>query len=164
MFDIGFSELLVVAVVALLVLGPERLPRAARFTGLWVRRARAQWYSVKSELENELADDELRRSLRRTQDELREARDRLRASGDLVQREFAQLDPAATPAPGPREPGPTPQPQRDPDPHPGEPARRDPDRDPPVGEPDPRTPDDPDSPGQPLRHPAAGDDAADRRA
>ena len=38
MFDIGFSELLVIAVVALLVLGPERLPKAARFAGLWVRR------------------------------------------------------------------------------------------------------------------------------
>lgn len=40
MFDIGFSELLVIAVVALVVLGPERLPKAARFAGLWVRRAR----------------------------------------------------------------------------------------------------------------------------
>ena len=35
MFDIGFSELLVIAVVALVVLGPERLPKAARFAGLW---------------------------------------------------------------------------------------------------------------------------------
>ncbi|KIQ96622.1 Sec-independent protein translocase protein TatB [Lysobacter sp. A03] len=72
MFDIGFSELFIVAIVALMVLGPERLPRAARFTGLWVRRARAQWYSVKSELERELADDELKRSLVRTRDELRD--------------------------------------------------------------------------------------------
>lgn len=72
MFDIGFSELFIVAIVALMVLGPERLPRAARFTGLWVRRARAQWYSVKSELERELADDELKKSLARTRDELRD--------------------------------------------------------------------------------------------
>ena len=63
MFDIGFSELLVIAVVALIVLGPERLPKAARFAGLWVRKARAQWYSVKSEFEREMAADELRRSL-----------------------------------------------------------------------------------------------------
>ena len=63
MFDIGFTELLLLAVVALVVLGPERLPKAARFAGLWVRRARAQWYSVKSELERELASDELKRSL-----------------------------------------------------------------------------------------------------
>jgi len=63
MFDIGFTELLLIAVVALIVLGPERLPKAARFAGLWVRRARAQWYSVKSELERELAAEELKRSL-----------------------------------------------------------------------------------------------------
>ena len=63
MFDLGFGELLLIALVALVVLGPERLPKAARFAGLWVRRARAQWYSVKSELERELAADELKRSL-----------------------------------------------------------------------------------------------------
>ena len=70
MFDIGFSELFVIAIVALLVLGPERLPKAARFAGLWVRRARAQWYSVKADLENELADDELKRSLLQARDQL----------------------------------------------------------------------------------------------
>lgn len=78
MFDIGFSEIFVIAVVALLVLGPERLPKAARFAGLWVRRARAQWYSVKAELENELADEELKRSLRQAQEQLRAAEAALR--------------------------------------------------------------------------------------
>lgn len=78
MFDIGFSELVVIALVALVVLGPERLPRAARLTGLWVRRARAHWYAVKSELEQELAADELRRSLRETKDALHEAGESLR--------------------------------------------------------------------------------------
>lgn len=63
MFDVGFSELFIIAVVALLVLGPERLPKAARLAGLWVRKARAQWYSVKSELERELAAEELKRAL-----------------------------------------------------------------------------------------------------
>ena len=70
MFDIGFSELLVIAVVALVVLGPERLPKAARFAGLWVRRARAQWNSVKDELERELAADELKRELQQARDAL----------------------------------------------------------------------------------------------
>lgn len=91
MFDIGFSELLVVAVVALIVLGPERLPRAARFAGLWVRRARAQWYSVKAELEHDLAADELRRSLRDTEDALRRTGADLRSSGDEIRREFDSL-------------------------------------------------------------------------
>lgn len=72
MFDIGFGELLLIAVVALIVLGPERLPKAARFAGLWVRRARAQWYSVKSELEREMAAEELKRSLHETREAARE--------------------------------------------------------------------------------------------
>lgn len=103
MFDIGFSEIFVIAVVALLVLGPERLPKAARFAGLWVRRARAQWHSVKSELENELAAEELKRSLRETQDSLREAqqgfnegldeaRNRIKREQDSLQRELDALD------------------------------------------------------------------------
>ncbi|MEH6418599.1 Sec-independent protein translocase protein TatB [Pseudomonas sp. CGJS7] len=84
MFDIGFSEVFVIAIVALIVLGPERLPKAARFAGLWVRRARAQWYSVKSELENELADEELKRSLRQAQADLRDAQAQLRDSGQIM--------------------------------------------------------------------------------
>ncbi|QWP77406.1 twin-arginine translocase subunit TatB [Lysobacter sp. K5869] len=84
MFDIGFSEVFVIAIVALIVLGPERLPKAARFAGLWVRRARAQWYSVKSELERELADEDLKRSLRAAQDELRSAQQQLRDSGQIL--------------------------------------------------------------------------------
>lgn len=92
MFDIGFSELLLVALVALLVLGPQRLPRAARFVGLWVRRARAQWYSVKAELERDLAAEELQRSLREGREAMREADDALReagreARGDLERRD-----------------------------------------------------------------------------
>ena len=88
MFDVGFSELLVIAVVALLVLGPERLPKAARFAGLWVRKAREQWNSVKSEFERDLADDDLKRSLRETQDALRDAQASLRNAGTGLQQEF----------------------------------------------------------------------------
>lgn len=89
MFDIGFSELLVIAVVALVVLGPERLPKAARFAGLWVRKARAQWYSVKSEFEREMAADELRRSLA---DPARELRDELSRAGRDVRETAAGVD------------------------------------------------------------------------
>ena len=91
MFDIGFSELLVIALVALIVLGPERLPKAARMAGLWVRRARAQWYAVRSELESELADEDMRRSILRAREEMREAQDALRADGERLR---AQLDDA----------------------------------------------------------------------
>jgi sec-independent protein translocase protein TatB len=90
MFDIGFGEIFLIAVVALLVLGPERLPKAARFAGLWVRRARAQWYSVKAEFENELADDELKRSLQQTRADLMEARDSLAQGGAALKQQIEQ--------------------------------------------------------------------------
>jgi len=91
MFDLGFTELLLVAVVALVVLGPERLPKAARFAGLWVRRARAQWNWVKGELERELAAEELKRSLQDSRDALQDLDGSLRATGDEARREFEML-------------------------------------------------------------------------
>lgn len=105
MFDIGFGEILVIAIVALVVLGPERLPKAARFAGLWVRRARAQWNSVKDELERELAADELKRSLQDTQDALRQAEAQLRDTGKQLNqsldavRDAAEQPPAANSTP-----------------------------------------------------------------
>jgi sec-independent protein translocase protein TatB len=89
MFDVGFSELLIIAVVALLVLGPERLPKAARFAGLWVRRARAQWYSVKAELERELANEEFKRSL---SNPLSELAPQMRELEKGLRDEFAGID------------------------------------------------------------------------
>lgn len=91
MFDIGFSELLLIAIVALVVLGPERLPKAARFAGLWVRRARAQWDSVKQELERELEADELKRNLQNVQASLREAESQLRQGQQQVQAQGQSL-------------------------------------------------------------------------
>ncbi|MFZ1537001.1 MAG: Sec-independent protein translocase protein TatB [Chromatiaceae bacterium] len=63
MFDIGFMELVVVAVVALLVVGPERLPRLARTAGLWVGRARRTLATVKAEIDSELKAEELKEIL-----------------------------------------------------------------------------------------------------
>lgn len=90
MFDVGFSELLIVAVVALLVLGPERLPKATRFAGLWIRRARAQWYSVKSELERELAAEEFKRQFT---DPMEELKPQMQALEQDLRDGFADLDP-----------------------------------------------------------------------
>lgn len=64
MFDIGFTELLLIGVVALLVLGPERLPGAARTVGAWLRRARQSFESVKAEVERELREAEVQRVLK----------------------------------------------------------------------------------------------------
>lgn len=63
MFDIGFWELLLIAVVALVVVGPERLPRLIRVTGLWIGRANASLQSIRREISRELDDQELRQSL-----------------------------------------------------------------------------------------------------
>lgn len=91
MFDVGFPELIVIAVVALVVLGPERLPKAARFAGLWVRRARNQWDSVKSELERELAAEELKRNLHQAQEALRRTDQAMRRSHDQAERGFNEV-------------------------------------------------------------------------
>ena len=63
MFDVGFAELLVVGLVALLVLGPERLPVAARMAGLWIRRLKRSFSNLKAEVEREIGADEIRRQL-----------------------------------------------------------------------------------------------------
>ncbi|EWC43277.1 Sec-independent protein translocase subunit TatB [Pseudomonas stutzeri] len=63
MFDIGFTELLLVGLVALLVLGPERLPGAVRTTGLWIGRLKRSFSNIKAEVEREIGADEIRRQL-----------------------------------------------------------------------------------------------------
>ena len=63
MFDIGFSELLLIMVVALVVVGPERLPRLARTAGIYLGRARRAIASVKADVQRELAAEELKRTL-----------------------------------------------------------------------------------------------------
>ena len=66
MFDLSFGELGLVAVVALLVLGPERLPGAARTAGALLRRLRNSWQGVRSEIERELAAEDIKRSIQET--------------------------------------------------------------------------------------------------
>jgi len=58
-FDVGFWELAIIAVIALLVIGPERLPKAARTAGLWVGRARRMVTDVKADIDREIRDGDL---------------------------------------------------------------------------------------------------------
>jgi sec-independent protein translocase protein TatB len=60
-FEVGFSELVLIAVVALIVLGPERLPKAARMAGTFMRKARNSFENLKQEVERELEADELKK-------------------------------------------------------------------------------------------------------
>ncbi len=64
MFDVGFSELVLVLVVALIVVGPERLPTVARRLGIYLRKAREAFGSVKQEVERELDTAALQEQLR----------------------------------------------------------------------------------------------------
>jgi len=89
MFDIGLSEIIIIAVIALIVLGPERLPKAARMAGFWVRKARAQWYMVKAELESEMQDEELKRSLKESMADLQQT---LNSHQDSLRKEMQALD------------------------------------------------------------------------
>ena len=63
MFDIGFSELLIVFVVGLLILGPDKLPHAAKTAGLWIRKIRRTMHSVQREINMQLDQEELQQKL-----------------------------------------------------------------------------------------------------
>ena len=78
MLDIGLSELLLLGAVALIVLGPEKLPHAARMAGAWYGRIRRTLANVQAEIANEVHLSEMRQ---KTNDELAQIRD---AKDDLV--------------------------------------------------------------------------------
>jgi len=63
MFDIGFLELTLILVVALLVIGPDRLPGLTKTAGLWLGKTRAMVRSVKADIDRELASEDLKKSL-----------------------------------------------------------------------------------------------------
>jgi len=130
MFDIGFSEIVVIAVVALVVIGPERLPKAARTMGHLFGRLQRYVNDVKSDISREMELDELRKLQREVQtaaadlkssvenagrDVESEVRDVQRSLGDVTADPFATGTPAAAadpqmqrlsePAPRAGEPG-----------------------------------------------------------
>ncbi len=63
MFDVGFSEMLLVGLIALLVFGPERLPKVAREAGLWIRKARTMASSVKQEIDREMQLQDMKEAM-----------------------------------------------------------------------------------------------------
>lgn len=63
MFDIGFSELILIGVMSLLIMGPERLPGAIRTSSLWIARLRRSFSQIKAEIEREVGADEIKQQI-----------------------------------------------------------------------------------------------------
>lgn len=78
MFDIGFMEMLIIGVVALVVVGPERLPTLVKTTGMWVGRIRRALSGVKREIADELRVEEMRQQAQKRQAEMESAVDGIR--------------------------------------------------------------------------------------
>ncbi|MFZ5485022.1 MAG: Sec-independent protein translocase protein TatB [Pseudomonadota bacterium] len=92
MFDIGFTELLVIGVVALLVIGPERLPKVARTAGAWMGRLNRYVSEVKGDINRELRMEELRK----LQEEMKASAQKYELmaaeTGQEIKREVDQVD------------------------------------------------------------------------
>ena len=71
MFDVGFAELFLLALIGLLVLGPERLPAVARTIGGFVNKARASWTSLRRTIESELAEADIVAPIKQAGEELK---------------------------------------------------------------------------------------------
>ncbi|MEL7043735.1 MAG: Sec-independent protein translocase protein TatB [Pseudomonadota bacterium] len=87
MFDIGFAELLIIAVVSLLVIGPERLPGAIRTGTAWLNRFRRSFNEIKQEVQQELHNDQVMR-------DLRESGEKLRRETDALRQDLSDINPA----------------------------------------------------------------------
>ncbi|CBY29063.1 TPA: Sec-independent protein translocase protein TatB [Yersinia enterocolitica] len=96
MFDIGFSELLLVLVIGLVVLGPERLPVAVRTVAGWIRTLRSLAATVQNELAQELKIQELQDSLKKSEEaglqnltpELKASMDELKEAAEALKRSY----------------------------------------------------------------------------
>jgi sec-independent protein translocase protein TatB len=86
MFDIAFSELLVIGIVALIVIGPERLPKVARTAGQWLGRLNRYVAQVKQDIDREMKLEELRK----LQQEMKETAQRYEILADETRREIEQ--------------------------------------------------------------------------
>ena len=98
MFEVGFSELVLLFVIGLLVLGPERLPKVARTLGGLTRKARSSWLNLKRSIEAEINAEELKEPLKKFQDEVKSAVNQINSGVDSIKQPVSPR-PAVTPAP-----------------------------------------------------------------
>lgn len=103
MFDIGFAELVIIGVVALLVIGPERLPGAVRTASLWINRIRRGFNEIKAEVQQELHNDSVMQDLKNTGEQLKDDAQTIaksiQASSEKLTKPAADLNETANPAP-----------------------------------------------------------------
>jgi len=92
MFDMGFTEMMLIGIVALIVIGPERLPGVARTAGKYVGRLKRFMTSVKADVEQELRADELRQILSQQQKELDSLKDTISEAGRDIEKQANVLD------------------------------------------------------------------------
>ena len=83
MFDGGFSEVVIIAIIALVILGPERLPKVARTLGFWVGKARRMVADVKSDIDREMRESELA-DLRKLGDEISDVKNEVQSAAGEV--------------------------------------------------------------------------------
>jgi sec-independent protein translocase protein TatB len=110
MFDIGFSELLVIALVALIVIGPERLPKVARTLGHLFGRMQRYVNDVKADISREMELDELKKIQSSMEDAARSFQSSVSKEVSETESEFNKLAAAAQPAPEPKPDSPSPDP------------------------------------------------------
>jgi len=103
MIEISFGKLVLLALVALIVLGPEKLPHAARTAGALLRRVRLGWDSVRAEVERELQLEEIKRQAREAADRANAAQSELDATLRKVRDAGAETVGPATVTPAPSE-------------------------------------------------------------
>ena len=92
MFDAGFWELALIFVLALLVVGPERLPGLARKAGLWVGKARRFVTNVRSDIEQEFRTEDLEKMLNQQKDEIQELKNFLHTTKSETEQSFRETE------------------------------------------------------------------------
>lgn len=93
MFDVGFTELMLVGVIGLVILGPERLPVAARTVGKWVGKIKHTVSGVQREIQEELRLEEIRKKAQANQEAMQGHMDDLRYEADLMESSAAVATP-----------------------------------------------------------------------
>jgi sec-independent protein translocase protein TatB len=100
MFDIGFWEVILLFIIGLVVVGPERLPSLARTAALWINKARRMVSDVRDEVEKELRVDEIKRAIKQegTLDEMKQLAERINTINSDLKADVMDKSPSTMPS------------------------------------------------------------------